>query len=296
MKLAVLALCLRPGAAGAQHAQGVTVVARSPIAVDSLQVWEIGTPSQFRIGIAVPAPLPPPAVREKPWWTPISSAILPGSGQVVQGQRRGVPYLAAEAFLAAQYVQARNDGRAKRRDYQDLAQIARAIFTSTFPAGDFEYYERMEQFVESGAYDVEPGGALEPETDPTTFNGFTWELARRTFWEEPDVAPPPDSHAYREAIEFYARRAVTSEFQWSWRNAQLEQDLFRRTIQSSNSAFRRSSDYLAMIIANHVLSAVDAFIIVRLSRRGDVTSPYRLDATIPWAPFGRPRDTPPGRP
>ena len=145
----------------------------------------------------------------------------------------------------------------------------------------------MEQFVESGAFDLDPNGSLLPETDTTTFNGFTWRLARSTFWENPDAPPPIDSEAYQRAIEFYQERAVRDEFRWSWQNAQLEQDLFRQTIERSNSAFRRTSQYLGVLIANHALSAIDAFVMVRLSRAPGPQSEYRIEGSIPWAPLGR---------
>jgi hypothetical protein len=220
------------------------------------------------------------------WWTPLASAVLPGSGQLVMRQRRGVPYLAAEAFLILQYFSVRDDAREFRNEYQRLAEVARSFFTNQFPAGDFEYYERMEQFVESGGYDLDRNGTFQPEVDTLTFNGFTWRLARRTYWEDPDVEPARDSDAYLRAVEFYEERAVRDEFRWSWQNAQLEQDLFRQTIQRSNSAFRRTSQYLGVLIANHALSAIDAFVMLRLSRasgRGE----YRIEGQVPWAPFGR---------
>lgn len=222
-----------------------------------------------------------------PWWAPVASAILPGSGQLVMRQRRGIPYLAAETFLLIQYLSMREDAREFRSEYQRLAQVARSFFTDEFPVGDFEYYERMEQFVASGAYDLSLDGTLAPETDTTTFNGFTWRLARRTYWEDPDVEPPRDSESYQRAVDFYQERAVRDEFRWSWQNAQLEQDLFRQTIQRSNSAFRRTSQYLAVVIANHALSAIDAFVMVRLSRGPARRSEYRIEATVPWAPLGR---------
>lgn len=225
----------------------------------------------------------PPA--SAPWWSPLASALVPGSGQLVMRQRRGVPYLAAEAFLLVQYLSSRSDAREFRGEYQRLAEIARSFFTSDFPIGDFEYYERMEQFVESGAYDLDSDGAFIPETDTSTFNGFTWRLARSTFWENPDDPPPTDSEAYLRAIEFYQERAVPDEFRWSWQNAQLEQDLFRQTIQRSNSAFRRTSQYLGVLIANHALSAIDAFVMVRVSREPGPRGEYRIQGTVPWAPF-----------
>lgn len=230
------------------------------------------------------------AMKPAPWWAPIASAVIPGSGQALQRKRRAIAYLAADGYLLAQYASAARDGRTGRKEYQRLARIARAFYTARFPTGDFEYYERMEQYVESGAFDLNPGGELEPETDTLTFNGQTWRLARETFWEDPSVPPARESDAYRRAIDFYARRAVATEFRWSWRNAQLEQDLFRRTIARSNGAFRTSSEYLGMMIANHALSAVDAFIVIRLGRSVGPDRQYRLSARLPWTPFeSRPR-------
>jgi hypothetical protein len=233
---------------------------------------------------------PAPGIQEErqlsaAWWTPLASAVLPGSGQLVMRQRRGVPYLATEVFLLLQYFSVRDDAREFRNEYQRLAEVARSFFTNQFPVGDFEYYERMEQFVESGGYDLDVNGTFQPEVDTLTFNGFTWRLARRTYWEDPDVEPARDSEAYQRAVEFYEERAVRDEFRWSWQNAQLEQDLFRQTIERSNSAFRRTSQYLGVVIANHALSAIDAFVMLRLSRAPGPTGEYRIEGRVPWAPF-----------
>lgn len=222
-----------------------------------------------------------------PWWAPLASAVVPGAGQAIQRKQRALPYVAAEAFLLVQFVDSRRTGRVQRSEYRDLAQIARSFFTDRFVVGDFEYYERMQHFIESGAFDVNPGGELEPEEDETTFNGTTWRLARLTYWEDPEVVPPRESEEFKRSIDFYSNRAIKEEFRWSWRNAQFEQDVFSRTIQRSNSAFRLSSQYLGVLIANHALSAVDAFITLRLSRRREPSHTYHIDASIPWAPFGR---------
>ncbi len=214
---------------------------------------------------------------------------MPGAGQIALRQTRFVPYVVLEIFAWVQYQAALEEGRDGRREYREIARaVARASFSDDPPVGDFEYYERMEQFVESGVFDVVPGGELEPEVDTTTFNGATWLLARRTFWEDPGTPPPRNSEAFRRAQEFYTRRAIVPAFRWSWRNAQLEQDLFRRSIRRSNNAFRRSADYLGIIIANHALSAVDAFVTLRLRRATESGRGYGLTVRVPWAPLGRP--------
>ncbi len=223
------------------------------------------------------------------WWTPLASAVIPGSGQARLSQDRFVAYLALEGYAWARYGVDLREGRRQRNRYRALARdVARAAFPGSKPSGNFDYYERMEHFVESGVFDLDPGGVLQPEVDTATYNGSLWLLARRTFWENPDLPPPPESPRYRQAIELYTARAATPDFQWSWRNAQLEHDVFRRTIDLSNEAIRRSILDLSVVLANHALSTVDAFITLRLRQRTEPTHGYRAEIGIPWAPFGHP--------
>jgi hypothetical protein len=219
-------------------------------------------------------------------WSVLASAIVPGTGQAWLGQDRFVAYLAVEAYAWARYAADAREGRHARTSYRSLAsEVARRPFSATRPVGDFEYYERMEHFAESGAFDAIPGGALDPEPDTTTANGATWLLARQTFWSNPSEPPARESNEYRFAEEFYRERAVGAEYRWSWSNAQLEYAEFRRTIRRSNNAYRNSLEDLGLVIANHALSTVDAFITVRLRRQVDVNGKrYEVTGSVP---FGR---------
>jgi hypothetical protein len=224
----------------------------------------------------------PDSMRPSTPWAILASAALPGSGQALLAQDRFVAYLAAEAYAWVQYVSHDRQGRRERATYRDLASnVARVLFSDVRPVGDFEYYERMEKYVESGVFDVTPGGELDPEPDTTTSNGALWYLARQTFWADPNVAPPRDSPEYRRAEDFYRERAVTAEYRWSWRNAQLEHDVFRRTIRQSNAAFRNAIADLGLVIANHALSTVDALVTVRLRKRDALSKAYQIEFTIP---------------
>ncbi len=277
-----LAPCATASVVRAQHAAGPAFRAPAP--------QDFAADSSFAT-TQVSAAFRAVSVRRGSWWTPVASAIVPGGGQALLGQSRAVPYLLLEGFAWAQYVSKLHAGRSGRDEYRRIARVvARSIFSDSLPTGGFEYYETMEKFVDSGVFDLNPGGILDPDTDPATFNGSIWLLARRTFWENPDVTPSRTSNAWKNAEAFYLQRAVRPEYRWSWRNAQLEQDLFRRTIQQSNGAFRLASDYLGLIIANHALSTVDAYVTVRLHRSANPSGPganYGFDAVIPWAPFGR---------
>ena len=125
----------------------------------------------------------------------------------------------------------------------------------------------MSHFLESGAFDQVPGGALDPEPDSTTYNGSMWLLARRTYWPTIDQPPDTSSLEWRQAIDFYTRRAYGRDFLWSWRDAQLEYDEFRRLIRRANDSNRQSFQDLGVVLANHLLSTIDAYITVRVRRR-----------------------------
>ncbi|MDO8667091.1 MAG: hypothetical protein Q7J79_10795, partial [Gemmatimonadales bacterium] len=156
----------------------------------------------------------------RPWIRPLASLVLPGSGQLLGGQERGLAYLATEVWLVARALSLAQQGRRERSAFQELAYaVARRPFSSVRQDGPFEYYESMGHFVASGDYDSDPGTAFVPEPDTATFNGSVWLLARRTFLENPDSLPDPASPAYGAAIAFYTSRAVSGAFRWSWRDA-----------------------------------------------------------------------------
>ena len=206
-----------------------------------------------------------PSYRLPEWVPPIASAVVPGSGQLLQGQSRGAIYLALEGLLLAQFLSYQADGRREGERYRDLAfEVARAPFEPTVRDTVFEYFEQMGRYVESGPFDADPGPGFAPPTDDRTYNGNIWLLARQTFFLNPDSLPEVESEEYQRALEFYRSRAIGEGFLWSWRNAGLEQDLYRQSIRRSDEGFRRATQRLGLLLANHLISAVDAFITGRL--------------------------------
>lgn len=218
-------------------------------------------------GAPVRAQAPSPdSVAQQFWVRPVSSLMLPGTGQFLAGQDRGAAYVAAEIFVLFRYVQFDGDAERAARTFRRLASdVARSAYTTMPRDTVFEYYEQMQRFTDSGAFDRDAGPGLAPETDPQTYNGSVWLLARRTFWPDPDQPPDPTSIEYQLALEFYLSRAVGPDFRWSWHNAALEQQVYREAIRKSDQAFRRAQVQLGLLLANHVLSAVDALISTRLA-------------------------------
>lgn len=211
-----------------------------------------------------------PTPTRAPWWAPVASVVLPGSGQAVLGQERGVAYLVAEGYLIIQILAAQRDVARGIREYQGIAAgVARKDFPGSHPKGTWEYYESLEKYTASGVYDRTPGTpTIDPETDTLTFNGHSWRLARETFWTNANVAPPVTSAEYQRAIAFYQARAVRPEFQWSWRDAQNQQNVYQGKIAEANRSNKRKTNLLTVVGANHLTSLIDAYINVRLRRYG----------------------------
>lgn len=204
-----------------------------------------------------------------PWWAPIASAIVPGSGQAFLGQQRSVVYAAAEAYLVVQVIAKQRDGNRDRQRFRDLAlSVARRSFSGSKPTGTGAYYENMEAFLESGVYSRASGGPVVPESDTLTYNGSRWLLARSNNWRDPNVPPPATSPEYIRALNAYIAEAVTDEYRWSWRDAQLEWDVFRQTVRLSNNGYQRATNVLGLLEANHLFSLIDAYISVRVRRFG----------------------------
>lgn len=224
-------------------------------------------------------------LRAPKWMAPPASLLVPGSGQLLQKRERGAIYLVAEIFLVAHYMAAHREAERESEAYKDLAfYVARGPFGPSTRDTSFAYFEHMERFIESGPFDDDPGVAFQPPVDEQTYNGSIWALARRTFFANPDSIPPPESLEYQQAVEFYRRRAVGDNFRWSWRNAGLEHDLFRQAIRRSDQAAKRATQYLGLALANHLLSAVDAFVSERLLGHGTGAGTDLAVHSLLWSP------------
>lgn len=195
------------------------------------------------------------------------SAILPGTGQRILGQDRWVAYMAAEVWAWAQYLGRRREGRHLQDRYKNLAWlVARRVSSGPRVDGNFEYYEALTQFPSSGAFDIDPDElGIQPEPDPGTFNGSIWELAREIFFLDDPVTPVEvGSDQYKKALRYYLSRAYTPTFAWNWSNNTLQQEEFALLIRNSDENLRRGTTMVGVILANHLLSAVDALVTGRL--------------------------------
>lgn len=205
--------------------------------------------------------------RRQFWVRPLASAIVPGTGQLMAHQSRAALYFAVELYALTRFVQLTVVSHREADQFRDLAfQVARAAFQPSQRDTTFEYFETMQRFRQSGQFDRDPGTTFQPEVDTTTFNGSMWLLARRTYWVDPNRPPPPGSPEYARALTFYEMHAVGTGYLWSWTGSEEQLGVFRETIRESDNAAREAQDQLGLLLANHLVSAVDAFISSRLER------------------------------
>lgn len=202
---------------------------------------------------------------------PIASAVIPGSGQAMLGQDRFLGYLALEVVAWWRYTTDARDRTMQVERYKDVAaHVARAQFSTAPRDTAWVYYEQMRDFIASGQYSLSDNGPIQPETDPKTFNGSRWILAQAT------------NAARADQIAEYERTAVRPEFQWSWRNAQFQFDVYRRYTDKGNDANRAAVRDVLVIGANHVLSMVDAFAAMRLQVRAEADGRTSIGAAVRW--------------
>lgn len=186
----------------------------------------------------------------------LSSLVVPGLAQYRLGERRWIAYAATEVLAAVLHLRYRGDALRGRSAYRDFAWESARKGQSAGPRmdGDFGYYEKMSQWDASGAWDADaslPG--LQPETDPATYNGSVWTLALEIFPLDP-----------ARALEFYRERGYGAGFLWAWQSGSSDRSRFGALISESDGRFKDARRVLWVLAANHLFSAVDGLVTVRL--------------------------------
>jgi hypothetical protein len=195
----------------------------------------------------------------------LASALLPGAGQYMLGADRWVPYAVLEVWAWVTHLDRRSRARLLTRQYRDLARsVPRRPSIGERRDTVFEYYEAMSRFAASGSFDSDPRRAgVQPEGDATTFNGDLWQLSRSLFFPGGN-AYPEGSPQYGQALAYYERRAIPPSFAWAWGDSFLEQRTYGELIRGSDEASRSATHLLGVILANHMVSAIDALVLGRV--------------------------------
>lgn len=213
-----------------------------------------------------------------------TAALLPGVPQLVEGRRwTGVVFAAVEVGAWWIFIDARHSRQRERTAYRDLAwSLARGRVEPRLDPG-FEYYEDLLYWTRSGRFDVDPGGdGVQPERDPSTYNGRQWELAAGIFLGGRLDASPGDP-GWDAALAYYLERAWSEPYTWDWGDDAEAQREFARRIDRADAAARRASIAAGVVVGNHLLSAVEAFVAHRLE--SDVPVRLRLGTDARGAPL-----------
>lgn len=229
-----------------------------------------------------PPGLRPPDRTVRPAVAFAASLALPGGGQWLQGQSRGYLYLGLEAVAWAAFAASRHHGGVLRNRYQDLAWSAARNQEAARVDPDWAYFEALSHFHSSGAWDTNPSlPGIQPETDSTTFNGSVWALARELYFPSGGTVDP-GSAAYGRALDYYRAHGYPPDLTWNWSRNPPAEKQYRDLIVRSDNAFRHATIVLALVVTNHVLSAVDGFVSARFASHGNsALSRFRVDATAP---------------
>jgi hypothetical protein len=152
----------------------------------------------------------------------------------------------------------------ERGQYRDLAWGTARSFNGPRVDGGFAYFETIGKLLVSGAFDTDPSApGIQPEMDPSTFNGQAWVLATEIHFP-PGVNPVPGDAEYEAALVDYQDRAYDERFEWSWAGQPAALTDYKDMIDSSDASVRRASQFLGVVIANHLLSAAEAFVTARI--------------------------------
>lgn len=195
----------------------------------------------------------------------LRSAVIPGMGQLALGQRRGWAYLGLEALGWVLYVERRGAGSDLRAEYRDFAWREGRIQAGARIDGDFDYYETLSKWDGSGAFDLDanlPG--LQPENDPTLYNGLIWTRGLGIFSADPSAGPGDPQ--YDAALVYYQEKAYGTGFLWDWTGSSGARVSYGNIIRSSDERFRQARNAMGLVIANHLASTVDAFLSARTRR------------------------------
>ena len=161
----------------------------------------------------------------------LSSLVVPGSGQLYVGAKRGYLFLAADVALLVGYFITRSDAENLRDEYRDLIR-EHVIFDGP---GTFETWDPIEDFEHATLFDNWHNVYTENNGEPLDRTGKWYWDDRRAFKDE-DRKGDDDSPNREEAL---------------------------RLRYEANDKFEFARTLLGGVILNHAISAVEARIVAK---------------------------------
>ncbi len=229
-----------------------------------------GPPRLCDEAAAPPTAAPLQLASRPPALVTAASLVLPGMGQLLLSKRRWAVYAGVELAGWLVHLDRARAGRRLREDYRHVAWIAARGMTEPRQEGDWEYFEALAHWLHSGMFDLDSAReGIQPETDAASYNGAIWTLARDLYLPE---GAGPDHPAYARALSYYQKRAIPPELLWDWTGKEESLALYATLIDRSDEALRTATVVLGAVVANHLLSAVDAFVASRLGAQVNIST------------------------
>lgn len=211
--------------------------------------------------------------------------LVPGLPQYLRGQRRAYAFFAAEAAGISGIVYYNVQAHNRRNNYYLMARKARNNFVlgglrnnptevpDVLLGGYGEYYEDLTKWASSGDFDKDPSlVGIQPETDRRTYNGHQWHIAKINNYSGSHGGLPVAMSAEEEAraLEAYLRAVYPLEYNWDWTGLDAKFTEYDRVFDSAEVSYRRRNSFTIVLIANHILSAVDMLIMEKINQAGSM--------------------------
>jgi hypothetical protein len=219
--------------------------------------------------------------RNNPYLRVALGFLVPGLPQHLNGQWRSYGYFALEGASIAGLIVLNSQANARQERYTQLAGKARSNYvypglrnnseeiTDPSLPGYGEYYENLTKWESSGDYDDDPSQeGVQPETNPGTYNGHQWEIAKINNYSGTNGGLPVPENSQEEinALEAYMQQVYPMRYNWDWTGLDAESQRYLDLFNSSGDAFRRRSTFATILLANHLISGLDVLIQERVNR------------------------------
>ncbi len=231
-------------------------------------------------------------IRSKPGIALLSSAVLPGSGQAANSKwLRAGAYIAAEALLLTVHLTRLHDAKKQERQYEQFADNNWSVVT--YAKWLVNYYEQNN--LNNSAIDElrnQVEGLSPSYNTEVDWNIVDIELLRRvernTPFIYPDrsgnnfshVMPNYGSQQYYELISKYYQygpgwrdfgsdqngSSLDNPYKLNWDGSDMPFNFFRGSslAERFNDNYRLAGNMLSLLVLNHVVSAFDAFLTVKI--------------------------------
>ncbi len=262
------------------------------LAISSTSAQKLQEPQQItiddlkpKINYAQSTPFYQP-VKEKAGWALFSSAVIPGSGQAANKKwvRAGL-YFLAEAVMIGVYLKGTHDAKVEERRYKHFANNNWSVVN--YAQWLVEYHEQnnlSNKYVDDLEQHIQgKTAAYNPNSD---WSKIDIELLRNVERNTPFVYPEhignnfshvmPDygSQQYYELISKYYQYGpgwndFATQYQLNWDGSGMPENfiLGARLANDFNDSYRLAGNMVSFLILNHIVSAFDAYLTVKIKNR-----------------------------